>query len=59
VRSLGEMAAQTLIERITGKLPGPTRRRVVPPRLVRRESTAVAPQTFRAARGRTVAVNAE
>ncbi|WP_250513129.1 LacI family DNA-binding transcriptional regulator [Caballeronia sp. INDeC2] len=43
VRALGEMAAQTLIDRITGKLTGTTRRRVVPPRLVRRESTAVVP----------------
>jgi LacI family transcriptional regulator len=45
VRALGEMAAQMLIERITGKLTGTTRRRVVPPRLVRRESTAVAPES--------------
>lgn len=45
VRALSEMAAQTLIERITGKLTDTTRRRVVPPRLVRRESTAVVPET--------------
>ncbi|CCD38141.1 Ribose operon repressor [Candidatus Paraburkholderia kirkii UZHbot1] len=45
VRALGEMAAQTLIDRITGKLSGTTRRRVVPPRLVRRESTAVVPKS--------------
>jgi LacI family transcriptional regulator len=44
VRALGEMAAQTLIERITRKLAGATRRRVVAPRLVSRESTAVAPE---------------
>ena len=41
VRALGEMAAQTLIDRITGKLAGTTRRRVVAPRLIWRESTAV------------------
>jgi len=51
VRALGEMAAQTLIDRITGKLTGTTRRRVVPPRLVRRESTAVVPEARRAANG--------
>jgi LacI family transcriptional regulator len=39
------MAAQTLIDRITGKLTGTTRRRVVAPRLVRRESTAVVPES--------------
>ncbi|HLX03429.1 MAG TPA: LacI family DNA-binding transcriptional regulator [Trinickia sp.] len=40
VRALGETAAQTLIERITNNSGGPTRRRVVSPRLVLRESTA-------------------
>ncbi|TKC87252.1 LacI family DNA-binding transcriptional regulator [Trinickia terrae] len=41
VRALGETAALTLIERITGAAGnGPTRRRVVSPRLVLRESTA-------------------
>jgi LacI family transcriptional regulator len=41
VRALGEMAAQTLIERITGASAGaPARRRVVAPRLILRESTA-------------------
>ncbi len=44
VRALGEMAAQTLIERIAGaaKLPDapPARRRVIAPRLMPRESTA-------------------
>ncbi|WP_244813472.1 LacI family DNA-binding transcriptional regulator [Caballeronia sp. Lep1P3] len=57
VRALGEMAAQTLIERIVGKLAGTTRRRVVAPRLVRRESTAVAPES-RAGHGSDVADNA-
>ncbi|MGG1943528.1 LacI family DNA-binding transcriptional regulator [Trinickia sp. NRRL B-1857] len=41
VRTLGEAAAQMLIERITGVVSGPTRRRVITPRLVLRESTAV------------------
>ncbi|WP_143294591.1 substrate-binding domain-containing protein, partial [Burkholderia pseudomallei] len=42
VRALGEMAAQTLIERIGGGASGaPQRRRVVSPRLVLRESTTV------------------
>ncbi|SAL54221.1 LacI family DNA-binding transcriptional regulator [Caballeronia telluris] len=45
VRALGEMAALTLIDRITGKLAGTTRRRVVPPRLLWRESTAVVSET--------------
>jgi LacI family transcriptional regulator len=48
VRALGDMAAQTLIERIAGASPGkpsgaphaPGRRRVVSPRLIVRESTA-------------------
>ncbi|MGV2287728.1 LacI family DNA-binding transcriptional regulator [Trinickia sp. YCB016] len=40
VRALGETAALTLIERITSDAGGPTRRRVVSPRLVLRESTA-------------------
>jgi LacI family transcriptional regulator len=44
VRALGEMAAQTLIERITGTAAGaedsPARRRVLAPRLILRESTA-------------------
>jgi LacI family transcriptional regulator len=40
VRALGDMAAQTLIERITGVSDAPTRRRVVSPRLIVRESTA-------------------
>jgi LacI family transcriptional regulator len=43
VRALGDMAAQTLIERIAGSVPGsvrgPGRRRVVSPRLIVREST--------------------
>jgi len=41
VRALGEAAAQMLIERISGAVSGPTRRRVITPRLVLRESTAV------------------
>ncbi len=41
VRALGEAAARMLIERITGELVGATRRRVITPRLVLRESTAV------------------
>jgi LacI family transcriptional regulator len=42
VRALGEMAAQTLIERIGGgSTAAPSRRRVVSPRLVLRESTSV------------------
>jgi LacI family transcriptional regulator len=41
VRALGEAAAQTLIERISGAVSGPTRRRVITPHLVLRESTAV------------------
>jgi len=41
VRALGEMAAQTLIERITGRPTGSVfRRRVIAPRLILRESTA-------------------
>jgi LacI family transcriptional regulator len=43
VRSLGELAAITLIERISGAIPampGPGRRRVMAPRLISRESTA-------------------
>jgi LacI family transcriptional regulator len=44
VRALGDMAAQTLIERIAGTVSGsvraPGRRRVVSPRLIVRESTA-------------------
>jgi LacI family transcriptional regulator len=45
VRALGDMAAQTLIERIAGTASGnppraPGRRRVVSPRLIVRESTA-------------------
>jgi LacI family transcriptional regulator len=45
VRALGEMAAQTLIERIAGTsatvvVDTPARRRVVAPRLIIRESTA-------------------
>ena len=47
VRALGEMAAQTLIDRIAGKLAGTTRRRVVAPRLIWRESTAVVSETRR------------
>jgi LacI family transcriptional regulator len=47
VRALGEMAAQTLIDRIVGKLAGTTRRRVVAPRLIKRESTAVVSETRR------------
>lgn len=48
VRELGEMAAQTLIDRIVGKLGASiTRRRVVEPRLVRRESTAVVSKSRR------------
>jgi LacI family transcriptional regulator len=45
------MAAQTLIDRITGKLPGTTRRRVVAPRLIWRESTAVVSETRQPKRG--------
>jgi LacI family transcriptional regulator len=41
VRALGEAAAQMLFERISGTVSGPTRRRVIRPRLVLRESTAV------------------
>jgi LacI family transcriptional regulator len=41
VRALGEAAAHMLIERISGAVSGPTRRRVITPRLVLRESTAV------------------
>jgi LacI family transcriptional regulator len=51
VRALGEMAAQTLIDRITGKLAGTTRRRVVAPRLIWRESTAVVSETRQPKRG--------
>jgi LacI family transcriptional regulator, galactose operon repressor len=41
VRALGDMAAQTLIERISGRAASaPGRRRVIAPRLVLRESTA-------------------
>jgi LacI family transcriptional regulator len=41
VRALGDMAAQTLVERISGAAAGaPVRRRVIAPRLVLRESTA-------------------
>ena len=44
VRALGDMAAQTLIERIAGTPSGharaPGRRRVVSPRLIVRESTS-------------------
>ncbi|MEM5385167.1 LacI family DNA-binding transcriptional regulator [Paraburkholderia phymatum] len=41
VRALGEMAAQTLIERINGTAADSTfRRRVIAPRLILRESTA-------------------
>ncbi|SEI91299.1 LacI family DNA-binding transcriptional regulator [Paraburkholderia diazotrophica] len=41
VRALGEMAAQTLIERINGTAADTTfRRRVIAPRLILRESTA-------------------
>jgi LacI family transcriptional regulator len=42
VRALGDMAAQTLIERIAGGASStpPGRRRVIAPRLVLRESTA-------------------
>ncbi|HEY3596777.1 MAG TPA: LacI family DNA-binding transcriptional regulator [Paraburkholderia sp.] len=41
VRALGDMAAQTLIERVTGtSSSAPGRRRVIAPRLVLRESTA-------------------
>ena len=47
VRALGERAAQTLIDRIVGKLAGTTRRRVVAPRLIKRESTAVVSETRR------------
>ncbi|CAB3658699.1 LacI family DNA-binding transcriptional regulator [Trinickia soli] len=41
VRALGEAAAHMLIERISGAVSGATRRRVITPRLVLRESTAV------------------
>nr|WP_265332763.1 hypothetical protein [Burkholderia gladioli] len=41
MRALGEIAAQTLIERISAGASAPAkRRRVVSPRLVLRESTA-------------------
>jgi LacI family transcriptional regulator len=41
VRALGDLAAQTLIDRVTGGASGaPSRRRVIAPRLVLRESTA-------------------
>lgn len=41
VRALGEAAVEMLIGRIGGGLTGPSQRRVVSPRLVLRESTAV------------------
>lgn len=41
VRALGEAAAHMLIERIGGAVSGPPRRRVITPRLILRESTAV------------------
>ena len=41
VRTLGEAAAEMLIERISGAVSGPARRRLISPRLVLRESTAV------------------
>jgi LacI family transcriptional regulator len=41
VRTLGEAAAEMLIERISGAVSGPMRRRLISPRLVLRESTAV------------------
>jgi LacI family transcriptional regulator len=41
VRTLGEAAAEMLIERISGTVSGPMRRRLISPRLVLRESTAV------------------
>ena len=40
VRALGEAAANMLIERISGAVSGPMRKRVITPRLVLRESTA-------------------
>ena len=40
---LGDVAAQTLIERISGETEGGPRRRVVTPQLAVRESTAIAP----------------
>ena len=46
VRELGELAAQTLIDRIAGKVPATTRRRVVTPRMILRESTAVVPEVL-------------
>ncbi|GLU35661.1 LacI family DNA-binding transcriptional regulator [Trinickia caryophylli] len=45
VRALGATAAELLIGRINGSVTGPTQRRVVSPRLVLRESTAVYPPT--------------
>jgi len=44
VRELGELAAQTLIDRIAGNVPASTRRRVVTPHMILRESTGVVPQ---------------
>ena len=41
VRALGEAASKMLIARINGSMSGPIQRRVVSPRLVLRESTAV------------------
>lgn len=41
VRALGDVASQMLVERISGAVSGPPRRRVITPRLVLRESTAV------------------
>ena len=56
VRALGEAAAQTLIERISGAQSGGPRRRLVSPRLVLRESTAVCAGTADSDPGRTEAV---
>ncbi len=46
VRELGELAAQTLIDRIAGKVPATTRRSVVTPHMILRESTAAVPEVL-------------
>lgn len=61
VRALGEAAAQVLIERISGAAKESSRRRVVSPRLVLRESTAVyaEPPHARACASRVACANTE